>query len=181
LDLERIRAARRVIDPMFLDTPMFACDALGRRLGCTVSIKLETANPVRSFKARGSELVADALTRQGRTAAVCARPEGDERINGDHRWFAVQAHLFERAGNIAAAPTAHHEAASRTSGPLQAEVPHRARRTADPEMTRASTSPLPRARPTYLGPRSARPSHPPSRSAALPDQMTDRCRESSTE
>ena len=72
LDLDRIRAARRVIDPVFLDTPLYQCDALGRRLGCTVSIKLETANPVRCFKARGTELVAGLLAGQGRTAAVCA-------------------------------------------------------------------------------------------------------------
>lgn len=72
LDIDRIRAARRVIDPVFLSTPMYRCDALGRQLGCTVSIKLETANPVRSFKARGSELVASLLTEQGRTAVVCA-------------------------------------------------------------------------------------------------------------
>jgi threonine dehydratase len=72
LDLDRIRAARRVIDPVFLSTPMYRCDALGRRLGCTVSVKLETANPVRSFKARGTELVTSLLTEQGRTAVVCA-------------------------------------------------------------------------------------------------------------
>ncbi|RSM69413.1 threonine dehydratase [Actinoplanes sp. ATCC 53533] len=72
LDLARIRAARRDVDPVFLDTPLYECDALGRRLGCTVSIKLETANPVRSFKGRGTELVATLLTGQGRTAAVCA-------------------------------------------------------------------------------------------------------------
>jgi threonine dehydratase len=72
LDLDRIRAARRDVDPVFLDTPLYECDALGRRLGCTVSIKLETANPVRSFKGRGTELVATLLTGQGRTAAVCA-------------------------------------------------------------------------------------------------------------
>jgi threonine dehydratase len=72
LDLGRIRAALRVIDPLFLDTPMYRCDALGRQLGCAMSIKLETANPVRSFKARGTELVVDRLTEQGRTAAVCA-------------------------------------------------------------------------------------------------------------
>jgi threonine dehydratase len=72
LDLDRIRAARRVIDPVFLDTPLFQCDALRRRLGCAVSIKLETANPVRSFKARGTELVASRLSDQGRAAAVCA-------------------------------------------------------------------------------------------------------------
>ncbi|MFV2018412.1 threonine ammonia-lyase [Micromonospora sp. LOL_023] len=72
LDIDRIRAARDVIDPMFRDTPLYRCDALGRELGCTVSIKLETANPVRSFKARGTELVASLLTGQGHTAVVCA-------------------------------------------------------------------------------------------------------------
>jgi threonine dehydratase len=72
LDLDRIRAARRVIDPIFLDTPLYQCDALGRQLGCAVSIKLETANPVRSFKARGTELVASLLTEQGREGVVCA-------------------------------------------------------------------------------------------------------------
>ena len=61
-----------MIDPVFLDTPLYQCDALGRRLGCTVSIKLETANPVRCFKARGTELVAGLLAGQGRTAVVCA-------------------------------------------------------------------------------------------------------------
>jgi len=61
-----------VIDPVFLDTPMYPCDALGRALGCTVSIKLETANPVRSFKGRGTELVASMLAGQGRTDVVCA-------------------------------------------------------------------------------------------------------------
>ena len=68
----RVGAARAVIDPVFLDTPMYPCDALGRALGCTVSIKLETANPVRSFKGRGTELVASMLAGQGRTDVVCA-------------------------------------------------------------------------------------------------------------
>ncbi|MGN9782468.1 threonine ammonia-lyase [Nonomuraea sp. ZG12] len=72
LNLDRIRAARQVIDPTFLDTPLYECDALGGRLGCTMSIKLETANPVRSFKGRGTELVASLLTDQGRAAVVCA-------------------------------------------------------------------------------------------------------------
>ncbi|MFC5754863.1 threonine ammonia-lyase [Actinomadura rugatobispora] len=69
LDTARIRAARQVIDPIFLDTPLYRCEALEPVLGCAVSIKLETANPVRSFKARGTELVASLLA--GR-AAVCA-------------------------------------------------------------------------------------------------------------
>ncbi|MFE2568903.1 threonine ammonia-lyase [Streptomyces mirabilis] len=72
LDTARIRAARRVIDPVFLDTPLYRCEALEPGLGCTVSIKLETANPVRSFKARGTEVVASLLADKGSRAAVCA-------------------------------------------------------------------------------------------------------------
>lgn len=72
LDTARIRAARRVIDPVFLDTPLYRCEALGPDLGCAVSIKLETANPVRSFKARGAEVVASLLADNGSTAVVCA-------------------------------------------------------------------------------------------------------------
>lgn len=72
LDTARIRAARRVIDPVFLDTPLYRCEALEPGLGCTVSIKLETANPVRSFKARGTEVVASLLTDHASRAVVCA-------------------------------------------------------------------------------------------------------------
>ncbi|MFI5678038.1 threonine ammonia-lyase [Streptomyces cellulosae] len=72
LDTARIRAARRVIDPVFLDTPLYCCEALEPALGCTVSIKLETANPVRSFKARGTEVVASLLADNSSRAAVCA-------------------------------------------------------------------------------------------------------------
>ncbi|MFB9684995.1 threonine ammonia-lyase [Amycolatopsis plumensis] len=68
LDLARIRAARRVIDPVFLDTPLYPCEALEPVLGCAVSIKLETANPVRSFKGRGTEVVVSGLAG----AVVCA-------------------------------------------------------------------------------------------------------------
>ena len=72
LDTARIRAARRVIDPVFLDTPLYRCQALEPGLGCAVSIKLETANPVRSFKARGTEVVASLLAGHGSRAVVCA-------------------------------------------------------------------------------------------------------------
>jgi threonine dehydratase len=72
LDLDRVHAARRSIDPQFLNTPAYQCDALGSRLGCTATIKLETANPVRSFKGRGTELVTSLLSEQGQAAVVCA-------------------------------------------------------------------------------------------------------------
>src|SRR5262249_51037203 len=72
LGAARITAARRVIDPIFLDTPLYRCEALEPDLGCRVSIKLETANPVRSFKARGTEVVASLLAGTGSPAVVCA-------------------------------------------------------------------------------------------------------------
>jgi len=72
LDTGRIREVRRLIDPMFLDTPLYHCEALDPSLGCMVSIKLETANPVRSFKARATEVVTSRLLGNGSKAAVCA-------------------------------------------------------------------------------------------------------------
>ena len=72
LDTALIRAARQVIDPVFLDTPLYRCEALEPALGCAVSIKLETANPVRSFKGRGTEVVASLLAGNGPRAVVCA-------------------------------------------------------------------------------------------------------------
>ena len=61
-----------MIDPVFLDTPLYRCEALEPALGCAVSIKLETANPVRCFKGRGTEVVASLLAGHGSRAAVCA-------------------------------------------------------------------------------------------------------------
>jgi threonine dehydratase len=72
MDMARIQAARRVIDPVFLGTPLYRCEALEPGLGCAVSIKLETANPVRSFKARGTEVIASLLAGTGERAVVCA-------------------------------------------------------------------------------------------------------------
>jgi threonine dehydratase len=72
LDMDRIRAAREVIDPVFLDSPLYRCEALEPLLGCAINIKLETANPVRSFKGRGTEVVASQLAHSDSRAVVCA-------------------------------------------------------------------------------------------------------------
>ena len=53
LDLERIRAAVPQIDPVFRDTPQYECEPLGAVLGCRITLKVETLNPVRSFKGAG--------------------------------------------------------------------------------------------------------------------------------
>jgi threonine dehydratase len=72
LRLDRVRAAIGEIDPTFLDTPALRCAPLGRTLGCTVTLKVETLNPVRSFKGRGTETVAAVARDKGAARVVCA-------------------------------------------------------------------------------------------------------------
>ncbi|HEV2605616.1 MAG TPA: pyridoxal-phosphate dependent enzyme [Microvirga sp.] len=46
-----------MIDPIFLNSPQFECEPLSVALGCNMLLKLETANPIRSFKGRGGSLL----------------------------------------------------------------------------------------------------------------------------
>jgi threonine dehydratase len=50
-----------VIDPVFLDSPLMNHPALDDVLGCSVTLKLEALNPIRSFKGRGTEAVLASL------------------------------------------------------------------------------------------------------------------------
>lgn len=61
LKIENIRDAARVIDPVFLRTPQYYADSLSRLLGTTIVVKVETANPIRSFKGRGAEYLASKI------------------------------------------------------------------------------------------------------------------------
>src|SRR5688572_26469142 len=54
LSCQRIAEAVGYIDAEFLGTPQFEADAIGRRFGGRLVVKIETMNPVRSFKARGA-------------------------------------------------------------------------------------------------------------------------------
>jgi threonine dehydratase len=65
LGLDRVRAAVGEIDPAFLETPALPCAPLGRALGCSVTLKVETLNPVGSFKGRGTETVAAVARERG--------------------------------------------------------------------------------------------------------------------
>ena len=70
--LDRIRAAVGEIDPVFLDTPSLLCSPLGHELGCSLTLKIETLNPVRSFKGRGTETVAAVARTRGASRVICA-------------------------------------------------------------------------------------------------------------
>jgi len=70
LSLERIDAARSIIDPVFLNSPQFEAEDLGDALQVRLTLKVETLNPVRSFKGRGAELYV--ARDAGESAMVCA-------------------------------------------------------------------------------------------------------------
>lgn len=73
LELDRIRAAAVAIDPVFLNSPLYECAPLGEALDCSITLKVETLNPVRSFKGRGTETVMSSLSvGESAPAAVCA-------------------------------------------------------------------------------------------------------------
>jgi threonine dehydratase len=70
-DIAAMRIAATRIDPLYLDTPLVSSATLDAALGCAVLAKIETDNPIGSFKGRGSEwFVATAL--RSREAVVCA-------------------------------------------------------------------------------------------------------------
>jgi threonine dehydratase len=55
IDALRIERAAAAIDPVFTHTPQYASEPLAERLGCAVVLKVETINPIRSFKGRGTD------------------------------------------------------------------------------------------------------------------------------
>ena len=55
LSVENIERAAREIDAVFTHTPQFNCEPLSSKLGATLTLKLETLNPIRSFKGRGAD------------------------------------------------------------------------------------------------------------------------------
>src|SRR3712207_6629431 len=71
LALERIEEAARCIDPVFLSSPQYEVEALGDELGLRLVCKVETQNPIRSFKGRGTDNLLHRLEGEVRRL-VCA-------------------------------------------------------------------------------------------------------------
>jgi len=73
LSLARIAEAARCIDPVFVRSPQFVCEPLAEAVGCRLTLKVETVNPIRSFKGRGADFaIAMLIARGERPALVCA-------------------------------------------------------------------------------------------------------------
>jgi threonine dehydratase len=66
LSTDQIRRARARIDPVFLDSPQFVHEGLSARAGVPVIVKVETVNPIRCFKGRGTWVAVNGLVEEGR-------------------------------------------------------------------------------------------------------------------
>src|SRR5437879_6974296 len=71
ISIDRIREATGVIDPVFLRSPQYVWEPLSDQLGVTTVLKVESINPIRSFKGRGTDYLLHRLAgdHQG---IVCA-------------------------------------------------------------------------------------------------------------
>jgi len=71
-----IRIALGTIDPAFTASPQYVHEGLSARLGVPVIVKVETVNPIRSFKGRGTWVALSALAAENRIGSdrpiVCA-------------------------------------------------------------------------------------------------------------
>ncbi len=73
LSLARIAEAARSIAPAFLRSPQLRCAPLSELAGCDVTWKIETINPIRSFKGRGADyFVATAVEAGEQGPLACA-------------------------------------------------------------------------------------------------------------
>lgn len=91
ISLENIQHASQTIDPVFLHSPQFHAESLSEVLGCELIVKVETMNPIRSFKGRGAdyffvrnpdvkEVICASAGNFGQGMAYAARKRGVKQI-----------------------------------------------------------------------------------------------------
>lgn len=67
--VDAIENAVEQIDEVFLNTPQYECETLSKFLGAKLIVKVETLNPIRSFKGRGADLL---VSNSKSDSLVCA-------------------------------------------------------------------------------------------------------------
>ncbi len=91
IKLEAIKEASQTVDPVFLNSPQFHLESLSEVLDCELVVKVETLNPIRSFKGRGAdyffvrnpdvkEVVCASAGNFGQGMAYAARKRGVKQI-----------------------------------------------------------------------------------------------------
>lgn len=89
LSLLRIIEAVGAIDPLFVRSPQYQSEALSAELSCELVLKVETINPIRSFKGRGADYFLHKLTERGDTRQLVCASTGNF---GQAMAFAGRAH-----------------------------------------------------------------------------------------
>ena len=77
ISVANIEHAARVIDPAFLHSPQFFSEPLSRRLGVRTALKVETINPIRSFKGRGATYLLHRLDAEGDDRPIVCATAGN--------------------------------------------------------------------------------------------------------
>lgn len=95
LNLANIERAASVIDPVFRNSPQFIDEQLCAVLGRRTIVKVETANPIRSFKGRGADFLIRGLDPKQKAVCASAGNFGQAMAYaGRHRGMAVEV-LFQ--------------------------------------------------------------------------------------
>ena len=73
LSLDAIERASHTINTVFRNSPQYECEPLSSALGVTTTLKVETLNPIRSFKGRGADFfVRENIAALAGVDVVCA-------------------------------------------------------------------------------------------------------------
>lgn len=90
ITLDGILAASRDVDPVFLHSPQFISSTLSEVLDCELTIKVETLNPIRSFKGRGADHFFRRARARGDTRPMACASAGN--------WGQAMAYLSRKYG-----------------------------------------------------------------------------------
>lgn len=101
LDLTRIEEAARTADPVFRDSPQFVSEQLCAALGRNVLVKIETANPLGSFKGRGADFLVRSLP-PGSTIVCASSGNFGVALAYAARARGMGAHVYVSPGTNAA-------------------------------------------------------------------------------
>jgi threonine dehydratase len=101
LSLDGIERAAASIDPVFLDSPQFPDSQLSAAVGRDVLVKVETLNPIGSFKGRGAHWLVAGLESSARLVCATAGNFGQGVAHaGRARGMPVHVFMDERANPV---------------------------------------------------------------------------------
>jgi threonine dehydratase len=69
LSIRQVEEAHAVISPAFIHTPQYICEPLSVFFDCELMLKVETINPIRSFKGRGADYL---VSKSTESELICA-------------------------------------------------------------------------------------------------------------